>query len=41
MGDRREAFGRAGKIGAEGDRERGLHARQLISPLAAFRRVSL
>lgn len=25
----------------EKERERGLHARQVISPLAAFRRVSL
>lgn len=36
-------FGRAGEIGEEkeGETERGLRARQVISPLAASRRVSL
>lgn len=39
----RLVFGQAGEIGGEGEKEteRGLHARQVISPLAAFRRVSL
>lgn len=48
MGKSREAkgrsvFDRAGEIGEKGEKEteRGLHARQVISPLAAFRHVSL